>query len=183
MRFMNSYDIERAVARYARHPVKGLAAIILYRLQYLADSRSDGWHSWKAPCQAARKLIELIEDIADPAAGDLKKALVPIKSFLTRHAAALQGQTISFEVDALPAPRVVDMHGWQPIATAPKDRRVLLLTPRYASQQVWIGRWNEDRYSKKPRPYWDIESWRPTISRGGQPTHWQPLPDPLETAG
>lgn len=70
------------------------------------------------------------------------------------------------------------MNDWQPIETAPKDLRLLLLTPRYASTRVWIGRWNKDQHSKMPRPYWDIESWKTMTSRSGQPTHWMPLPEP-----
>lgn len=48
---------------------------------------------------------------------------------------------------------------WQPIETAPKDgTRVLLYwAAATLSNQPFFacGRWNDDRYNKKPRPYWD----------------------------
>ena len=68
---------------------------------------------------------------------------------------------------------------WQPIDTAPQDRRVLLYLPGGAGRVV-CGRWDADEYSSKPRPYWTndqahLYGARPT--RRSQPTHWMALPD------
>lgn len=97
MRYMNQYDIDDAVFRYQRHPIKGRAARILQRFQRLTDNCGcDGWAHWRAPCAAARKLIELIEDNQDPTELDLKKAISPIRSCLTKHRNTFK-DTISFE--------------------------------------------------------------------------------------
>jgi hypothetical protein len=69
---------------------------------------------------------------------------------------------------------------WQPIATAPKDRKVLLYFPR-DNIGVECGQWNKDEYAKRPRPYWMGDCWRlwgVAAYRGLQPTHWMPLPEP-----
>jgi hypothetical protein len=67
---------------------------------------------------------------------------------------------------------------WQPIATAPKDRRVLLYYPRLFG--VVCGSWQVEEYARKPRPHWSND--RSHIhgvmaSREIQPTHWMDLPD------
>ena len=70
------------------------------------------------------------------------------------------------------------MNDWRPIETAPKDRRILALV----DGRVVIVKWDDDRYSLKPRPYW----WQETLirSRAAQrncpPTHWLPLPEAPE---
>ena len=72
------------------------------------------------------------------------------------------------------------MSEWQPIETAPKDGKAILLYsdkwPRCAA-----GFWTDDRFSARPKPLWvsDFERlyglrWQ----RLTQPTHWQPLPLP-----
>lgn len=71
---------------------------------------------------------------------------------------------------------------WQPIETAPKDADILLSCPRIG---VVRGRWQDDQYAKRPRPYWtnDRERLLGIASvRGDQPTHWMPLPEPPNTA-
>lgn len=69
---------------------------------------------------------------------------------------------------------------WQPIETAPKDgTRVLLFCP--AQIGIVVGHWCNNSYHKKPRPYWtnDQENlWGVATTRGYQPTHWMPLPQP-----
>lgn len=94
MRFMNEYDIDRALAQWDEHPVLGPAARTLESLKDAANANSDGWHSWPKPARSAAKLMELIEGNgtweaerdadtrATPEA--LKKALAPIKAFRTR---------------------------------------------------------------------------------------------------
>lgn len=96
--FMNTFEIEDAVRRHAGHPVLSRASIILLGLSSLADACSDGWCYWRKPVLAARKLMELVEygSKVEPTRENFKKALVPIKAFLTRNAAVLRGETVDF---------------------------------------------------------------------------------------
>ncbi len=88
MLFMNSVEIDFAVSQYAAHPVKGPASRLLRRLRDETNERSDGWHSWPAPCKAARQLQELLQerDESKVTKARFDKALAPIKAFCTRHA-------------------------------------------------------------------------------------------------
>ena len=67
---------------------------------------------------------------------------------------------------------------WNPIDTAPKDRPVLLHYrwgdggSRYA-----VGRWDDDHYAHKPRPYWSATA-QPSFDRANTPTHWAELTPP-----
>lgn len=72
---------------------------------------------------------------------------------------------------------------WQPIETAPKDGTAILVYPAtWGSQSASIATWNDDRQSKKPRPFWSRQdSISITLSRDKPPTHWMPLPAPPET--
>lgn len=68
------------------------------------------------------------------------------------------------------------MSDWQPIETAPKEAYYLLLL---ANNRVEIGRWDDDRFAKKPKPFWAysfLSSRRQ--QRENPPTHWMPLPTP-----
>lgn len=72
--------------------------------------------------------------------------------------------------------------GWLPIETAPKDDiTIMLYRP---SALVWgkvtPGKWNDDKYAQKPRPFWEMWFKIGTIteSRQWEPTHWMPLPAP-----
>lgn len=98
MSWMNEYDVQEAAERYRKHPVLGPATRTLHNLVVWTNSNSDGWPYWKAPGQAAKKLEELIQfdssgeprfrsrdQDAHPDA--LKRALVPIKAFRTKHKA------------------------------------------------------------------------------------------------
>jgi len=74
---------------------------------------------------------------------------------------------------------------WQPIETAPRDgSRMLLFFPppnEYFKTTVEVGRWNDDQYAKRPRPYFtgDMErTFGVSRYRDYQPTHWMPLPAP-----
>ncbi len=72
---------------------------------------------------------------------------------------------------------------WLGIAECPKDSRVLLNFP--APVGVGVGRWSDDRYAKKPRPYWTAETeriWGTLTIRANQPTRYMPLPLPPEEA-
>lgn len=87
MLFMNTWEIDEAVQKYAKHPVKGPATSILASLRNWTDNNSDGWCYWPKPCRAARQLQELIleKDESKVTPDRLKKALAPIKAFCTRH--------------------------------------------------------------------------------------------------
>lgn len=96
MRFMNEWDIMVATANFADDPVLGPAANTLRNLMDWTNRNSDGWAYWPKPCRAAAKLQELLEDNHPnrkawdaPAVTEAqyRKALVPIKAFLTRQGA------------------------------------------------------------------------------------------------
>lgn len=65
---------------------------------------------------------------------------------------------------------------WKPIASAPKDRAILLRT---ATIPPSVGSWDEEEYSKHPRPMWTTERSR-TLGRmwmrANQPTEWAEIP-------
>jgi hypothetical protein len=94
MRFMNEYDIDRAVQLWQDHPVLGPASKTVASLRDAANANSDGWAYWPKPARAARKLMELIErdgtskyaygDRKDATVAELKAALRPVKAFRTR---------------------------------------------------------------------------------------------------
>ncbi len=74
---------------------------------------------------------------------------------------------------------------WQPIETAPKDgTEVVGWFPYHSTAtlggSVFVMRWNDDRYHKRPVPYWEASGWvwGRRDQREKQPTHWMPLPDP-----
>lgn len=98
--WMNRYDVEDSAERWARmpHPVLTPASQTLLNLMQAVDSCSDGWPYWTKPSRAASKLQELVSQGNDwyrqqyqhprapePTVAQYKKALTPIKSFLTRH--------------------------------------------------------------------------------------------------
>lgn len=97
MLFMNESNIEEAKHRFRNHPVLGKATRILDSFKDKVNVNSDGWHYWKAPVLAAKRLMEFIQShnnygprpMADepppPTEALLKKALTPIKTFYTKH--------------------------------------------------------------------------------------------------
>jgi len=64
---------------------------------------------------------------------------------------------------------------WEPIESAPKDGSYVLVYPGHGSR-FSIARFNYDRFSCKPRPYWDRLGALTSESRRRPPTHWMPLP-------
>lgn len=66
------------------------------------------------------------------------------------------------------------MSEWQPIETAPKDeRRVVLFNPHESGHwQFQIGAFWEELGG------WQYDGATPSYSNAYQPTHWMPLPDP-----
>lgn len=97
MRFMNEWDIQNAVDRWADHPVLGPASRTMANLMNWTNSNSDGWPYWSPPARAAAKLMEFIEGDgtinffhgtrADATPERYKAALRPIKSFRTKRGA------------------------------------------------------------------------------------------------
>lgn len=76
------------------------------------------------------------------------------------------------------------MINWQPIETAPKDGTRILLylfNPYNNSREFQIGKWNEDKYVKKPKPYWSTDRealWGKRVTQQATVTHWSPLIPP-----
>jgi len=93
MLFMNEYEIENAVMRYALEgdePVLGAAALTLRNLMDWTNRNSDGWAYWPKPCRAAAKLQGLFPrrwDDESPTVEQYKAALRPVKAFRTRKGA------------------------------------------------------------------------------------------------
>jgi hypothetical protein len=97
--FMNSFDIESMVRRLDADTTPNLyrGAQTLKNLQLWVDDHSDGWAYWPKPVRAAKRLMELLDNstagyfrgvtVPDVTDAELKAALTPIKSFLTRHGA------------------------------------------------------------------------------------------------
>ena len=101
MRYMNDYDIEIARRRFSDFPNLALGVEILDRLREWTNRNSDGWAYWKLPLQAAKRLMEILEDeqrrrdylngvLEDIDEKELSRAILPIKSFLTRQGAKWQ---------------------------------------------------------------------------------------------
>ena len=69
------------------------------------------------------------------------------------------------------------MSEWQPIETAPTDKRIWLFVPEYPApaNQMLIGLWEQEN------SWWGVE--HATIRHVGapfqyRPTHWMPMPKP-----
>jgi hypothetical protein len=62
-----------------------------------------------------------------------------------------------------------DPSRWQALATAPKDRRILVLCDHAAPWPVMIGRWDGERWNSKDEAT-DGKKWKVLA--------WQPLPEP-----
>lgn len=88
MLFMNEYEIDEAVRRYAPDTTQGRGARFLAAYRDEVNAHSDGWPYWSAPVRAAAKLMRLLtwkrEQANDVTETELHKALTPIKSFYTR---------------------------------------------------------------------------------------------------
>lgn len=105
MAWMNQWEIEEAKQQCARHPILRKATQVLYDLMTLTNEVSDGWHYWPKPSRAASRLQELIQRgierrfddrLPDVTETELKRALTPIKSLMTRHAKDFGGRTLTF---------------------------------------------------------------------------------------
>lgn len=74
-----------------------------------------------------------------------------------------------------------------PIETAPKGDgrynapKILAFWPVYGGR--WeISQWDDDRFGKRPRPFWTWGYEDLRAQRMFQPTHWLPLPPAPEEA-
>lgn len=72
---------------------------------------------------------------------------------------------------------------WQPMSTAPVDRRILLKRPRWhggpaATNHVGIGRYELQQFHKTPRPYWtdDQAFYSVAENRKSTPIGWREIP-------
>ena len=72
------------------------------------------------------------------------------------------------------------MSEWRPIKTAPKDGTIVLVYPgTWKGMTASPARWDEDKFAKRIRPFWyRIDAFARADSRGNQPTHWMPMPQP-----
>jgi hypothetical protein len=91
MLFMNEYEIEDSLLRFGSEETPNLlkGAKVLDGLRRWANSNSDGWAYWQKPLLAAKKLMTLLQaadrfDPTDCTDAELRAALTPIKSFLTK---------------------------------------------------------------------------------------------------
>ena len=105
--FANDHDVDTWVRSYtepsfyiddpaAEIPNLRRATLIVERLRDWANANSDGWVYWKKPQAAAQKMIALLADAdtraragddSDCSAADVKTAMTPIKTMLTKHGA------------------------------------------------------------------------------------------------
>lgn len=89
MLYMNQGEIEMAFHRFPTGSVKSKAVKILIAHMETVNENSDGWAYWKAPVNAAKRLMELIQGpntVSELTQAEcLKLALRPLKSFYTKH--------------------------------------------------------------------------------------------------
>jgi hypothetical protein len=71
---------------------------------------------------------------------------------------------------------------WQPIDTAPTDGSIVLLfrPDAHGWGKVTPGRWDNQTFAKRPKPYWEMwfKIGGNTEGRAWPPTYWMPLPAP-----
>ena len=76
------------------------------------------------------------------------------------------------------------MHGWNPIATAPKDGTDVLLWYPDLKQAVRIGSYNVTETIRNGKPSYKSEGWSSDVDLWGlgnkkhEPSHWMVLPGP-----
>jgi hypothetical protein len=69
---------------------------------------------------------------------------------------------------------------WQPIASAPKDREILLMYMHINTQIVHNGFWINDEIDPEDVGWWSYdhgEGSRIKLDDWMTPTHWMPRPD------
>lgn len=67
---------------------------------------------------------------------------------------------------------------WQPMNTAPVDRRIMLKRPRPWGMDVGIGRYEAQPHHKTPRPYWGDDRRHISVvnNRESEPVGWREIP-------
>lgn len=74
---------------------------------------------------------------------------------------------------------------WLPIDTAPKSED----WTKPHKIRLWmgglevLGKWDDDAFANRPRPFWRADAHDVTWNRNNQPTHWQPLSPPPRSIG
>ncbi len=75
------------------------------------------------------------------------------------------------------APDITYTPAWRSMLSAPKDGTNVLLV--MTNKRVEIGYWDDDKYSKRPRPLFRSRSGLGvTHDRANQPVAWMALPQP-----
>ena len=116
MKFMNDYDLAFARRRFTQSATPNRLALVLVvdNLREQTNMVSDGWAYWPPSCRSAAKAIALIEsrtnrendeqervDITD---AEMRAAVRPIRSFLTRHARVFSAEQREIILRAVDAP-------------------------------------------------------------------------------
>lgn len=116
MRYMNDWDLQQAIRRFTQDTVPNRLALALVvdNLREETNWVSDGWAYWPKPCRAASKAMELIESTAYPeyerrerediTDAELRAAVRPIRSFLTRHSSIYSAERRERILRAVDAP-------------------------------------------------------------------------------
>lgn len=96
MHFMNEYEVNEAVGRFgwSKTPNRYYVSRVVQNLMAWTNAHSDGWAYWPKPARAAAKAMALLDgstwaerreqESVDATEAEVKAALAPIKSFLTR---------------------------------------------------------------------------------------------------
>jgi hypothetical protein len=106
---MNEADIQMMHNNRHDCPNVRKAVQLLYRLVQAVNAQSDGWAYWSAPSKSATKLTNLLKEKCGNlwydtqgtiTEAELKKAIAPIKSMVTRQnkIQAKYGNTFTFDV-------------------------------------------------------------------------------------
>jgi len=108
--WMNQGEIEWAAKQSHTCPNVRKGVHLLLRLMQAVNNQSDGWPYWKAPSQAAAKLMGLLQTAGNLNYGthgtisgkELRKAITPIRSMVTRQKKKQKqfGNTFDFDVTA-----------------------------------------------------------------------------------
>ena len=94
MRFIDASTIDQAASLIPDTTPLGRAVQFLKAYKDQVNAHSDGWPYWAPPVQAASQLIELVDKqihwtrVPPMTDAQFKKALTPIKSFMTRRGKA-----------------------------------------------------------------------------------------------
>ena len=93
MIFLNEYEVENYLHMFdpQEQPNLDYCARALAALMDWTNSESDGWPYWQKPLKASARLSALLHDHRyveeDVTVAEAKRAMTPVKAFLTRHGA------------------------------------------------------------------------------------------------